>query len=524
MNNQAINKAYRVGIYIRLSIEDDDKDNTYKNESESITNQRSLLMQYIKENGYHLVDEYIDDGYSGTNFDRPDFKRMINDIEIGRINMVITKDLSRLGRDYIGTGQFIEKWFPEHGVRYIAVTDNIDTFLDSTNNDITPFKALINDFYARDISKKVKSSLHAKMKAGKYVGGRAPFGYDQDPENKNHLIVNEEQALTVKRIFELAKTGLGYCKIATILTNEHVKTPAQYYQFEWCGNYNYHYGLWHGKSVEDILKNRLYTGDLVQNRRKKVNYKVRKIVKNDPSEFIIVENTHEAIIDKETFEYVQKMLPKSVGRSSKKENHLFDGLMYCHECGYRISVCARKKSNNLCYTICNHYRTFRHYHACTPHTNNYDKLEQTILDTIRKECTKYLDKQKIKNSIDINNMLSGQNIESQKKILLDKIDSLTNQIDEIYMDKLNGIIDNTQYMRIKNKIEEDIKKTQDSYNKLTSNNNGKRLVNEKKINKYINDFLSLKNPSRELIINLIDRIEIAEDKSIKIQLSFSNIL
>ena len=157
---ESINKIYKVGLYIRLSREDDDKEY----ESESITNQKSLLLQYAKENNLKVYDIYIDDGYSGTNFDRPEFKRMINDILKGKLNMVITKDMSRLGRDYIGTGELIEKFFPSHDVRYIAVTDNIDTYLDNSNNDIAPFKAIMNDMYAKDISKKIKSSLRAKKK------------------------------------------------------------------------------------------------------------------------------------------------------------------------------------------------------------------------------------------------------------------------------------------------------------------------------------------------------------------------
>ena len=190
-----LNKIYNVGIYIRLSREDDEK--TY--ESESITNQKSLLLQYVKENNLRVYDVYVDDGYSGTNFDRPGFKRLIDDIESKKINMVITKDMSRLGRDYIGTGNLIEKYFPEHNVRYIAVTDNIDTYLDNSNNDIAPFKAIMNDMYAKDISKKIKSSLRAKQKEGKWVGGRCPFGYVQDPKDNNHLFFN--CAITLNHLF-----------------------------------------------------------------------------------------------------------------------------------------------------------------------------------------------------------------------------------------------------------------------------------------------------------------------------------
>ena len=173
---ERINGTYNVGIYIRLSREDEDK--TY--ESESITNQKSLLLQYSKENKLKVYDIYIDDGYSGTNFERPGFKKLINDIEHNKVNMVITKDMSRLGRDYIETGNLIEKYFPSHNIRYIAVTDNIDTYLDNSNNDIAPFKSIMNDMYAKDISKKIKSSLKAKQKEGKWVGSRTPFGYEKN--------------------------------------------------------------------------------------------------------------------------------------------------------------------------------------------------------------------------------------------------------------------------------------------------------------------------------------------------------
>ena len=511
---------YNVGLYIRLSREDDDK--AY--ESESITNQKSLLLQYVKENNLRIFDIYIDDGYSGTNFDRPEFKRLINDIELKKINMVITKDMSRLGRDYIGTGELVEKYFPEHNVRYIAVTDNIDTYLDSTNNDIAPFKAIMNDFYAKDISKKVRSSLKAKMKDGKFVGGRAPYGYDKDPNDKNHLIINEEQALIVKRIFEMSLNGLSFYHIADILTNDHIKTPASYYEFEWCGH-NYHYNRWHAKTISNILTNRMYTGDLVQNRRNKVNYKVKKIVKNNSNNYIIVENTHEAIIDKETFEEVQKKLPKNVGRNEKKENHLLDGLLYCGDCGHRISVQSRRKKDNKCYTMCNYYRTYMKDHLCTTHSNNYDILEEVVLDNLRKLCLKYIDKQKIRNSvIDCYNNIGKNDNKKEIVILSKEISQINDNLDNIYIDKLNKVINEDQFNRVRNKLELELeRKTKYLDNlKCAVIDNNNQTDNLKKIEKYIKMFLSMENPSRELITSLIDRIDIYEDKKIDIKVNFIN--
>lgn len=520
--SKEINMFSNVGLYIRLSREDDDKVEI----SESITNQKSLLIQYVKENNLRLVDIYIDDGYSGTSFDRPAFKRMIDDILKGKINMVITKDMSRLGRDYIGTGELIEKFFPSHGVRYIAVTDNIDTYLDSSNNDIAPFKAIMNDMYAKDISKKIKSSLKAKQKEGKWVGGRNPFGYMKDPNDRNKLIIFEEQAVIVRRIFDMCLEGLSFYKIALRLTNEKVKTPAEYYSFEWKNNYHLNYGLWHAKTIRDILTNRMYIGDLVQNKRNKVNYKVKKIIKNNPENYIVVENTHEAIIEKEIFYQVQKRIPKNAGRNEKKETHLLDGLLYCGDCGHRISVTSRRKKDNRCYTICNYYRTYMKYHVCTTHSNNYDVLENIILNTLKELCLNYIDKKKIKEETlkNINND-NKQSIKKEISVLKTEINRINSNLDNIYLDKLNKVIIKEQFNRVKIKLENELKIKQDRYIELSSNINEKynNEINHKKIEKFIDEFLLMEKHNRELIVSLVDRIEIFEDKNINIKTTFNNL-
>lgn len=522
MNFNVENKSevYNVGIYIRLSREDDDKGL----ESASITNQRSLLIQYVKENNLKLVDIYIDDGYSGTNFDRPDFNRMIGDIENHRINMVITKDMSRLGRDYIGTGNLIEKYFPEKGVRYIAVTDNIDTYLDSSNNDIAPFKAIMNDMYAKDISKKIRSSLKAKQKEGKWVSGRTPFGYMQAPDNKNKLIINEEQAIIVRRIFDMSLEGLSFYKIAIKLTNEKIKTPAQYYSFEWKNNYNLNYGIWHSKTIRDILTNRMYIGDMIQNKRNKVNYKIKRVVKNDPKNYVVVENTHEAIIDKEIFYEVQNKIPKNALRNEKKETHLLDGLLYCYECGHRISITSRRKKDNNCYTICNYYRTYMKYHVCTTHSNNYDILESVIIEAVKEKCKSYIDRKKIKDNINMNELDIDNSVKlkNEIRVLTEELNKMISNLDDIYIDKLNGVIDAGQYNRVKEKLELDISNKKKRLNILNNYllNSNYSNSNRQEAKKYINAFLSMEDPNRELIINLVDKIEIHQDKTIDIKINF----
>ena len=521
MSVDNINQIYNVGIYIRLSREDDDKQDMV---SESINNQKSLLDQYVKENNLNVIDYYIDDGYSGTNFDRPDFKRLIQDIENKKINMVITKDMSRLGRDYIGTGNLIEKYFPEKNIRYIAVTDNIDTFLDNSNNDIAPFKAIMNDMYAKDISKKIRSSLTAKMKEGKFVGGRPPFGYVADPKNKNHLIINESKAVIVRRIFDLSLEGLSYFKIAKKLTYENVLTPAQYYSFKWKNKYDEKNGQWHSKTIQDILTNRMYIGDMVQARRKKVNYKVKKIVKNNPNNYIVVENTHEPIIDNETFYEVQKRLPKNVGRCEKKEHYLLDGLLYCGDCGNRISVGPRRKKDNNCYTMCNYYRTYIKRDVCTMHSNNYDKLEKSIINELKSICKNYINDQNIKNNVLKNIELSDKEISKKElNILNNEINTILENLDNLYIDKINKVIDNDQYLRVKLKLENSIKNKRIRYDEVYQCMNNLKVVEreKKQIDNYIKEFLSFNKINRELILNLIEKINICEDKTIDLVLSFN---
>lgn len=521
MNKTRVNIEYNVGIYIRLSREDDDK--TF--ESESITNQKSLLSQYVKENNLRVYDYYIDDGFSGTNFDRPGFKRLLEDIELKRVNMVITKDMSRLGRDYIGTGNLIEKYFPEYNVRYIAVTDNIDTFLDNSNNDIAPFKAIMNDMYAKDISKKVRASLTAKMKDGKYVGGRTPYGYANDPNDKNHLIIDDEQSIIVRRIFDMTLEGYTYYKIAKVLTNENIKTPAQYYSFNWRHDYNRKVGEWHAKTIQDILTNKIYTGDLVQHRRTKVNYKVKKVVRINPDNYIVVPNTHDPIIEKELFEEVQKRLPKNVGRNEKKEHFLLDGLLYCGDCGHRISVQPRRKRDNRCYTICNYYRTYMKKNYCTTHSNNYDVLEGMVLDTLKELCLNYVDKKSIKENV-ISSVANDDKAMLKKEldILTGEIKSINDNLDNIYIDKLNKRITEVQFERVKVKLNNELKIKQERYNDLNKNVNDNLDIESKNkiIEKYIDECLSMKKLSRELILNLIDKVIIYDDKRIDLKVTFSS--
>ena len=517
-----INKEFNVGIYIRLSKEDENI-----GESESIINQKTLLTKYVNDQGYKLVDIYIDDGFTGTNFDRPAFKKMLKDIELGKINMVITKDLSRLSRDYIGTGEYVEKWFPIHNVRYVALTDNIDTFLDNTNNDIAPFKAILNDMYAKDLSKKIRTALRTMQMDGKWVGGIPPFGYKVNENNKNQLIIDEVEAPIVKRIYNLFLSGKRINEIVNILNKDNTPTfsTTRNRNFIRSGNGGNIYGTWCSTSVKKVLKNRLYTGDLIQNRRQRLSYKYRKIINNPESDWIIVENTHEAIIDKDTFNKVQSLLPKQNQRTDKKELFLLDGLLKCADCGHNIGIRPRR-NNGKSTTVCNYYRkNTKTRHFCTAHGFDYDTLENGIKSEIKK-IIKLVNNDKLER--DILKKYKGnethKNYKKDKDKLIYEINTLKNNLDNMYIEKLENKINEEMYNRIYTKINNDI---EIKNNKLNEINNilKSNYDEEKTFNKIRNEIKNLKSNkiTRELVLKLIKKISIRQSGEIDIYFNFKEL-
>lgn len=515
---------FSVAIYIRLSKEDI-KEHGSEDESESIQNQKLLLTKYVNEQkNLTLVNTYIDDGYTGTNFERPAFKQMLNDIINGKINMVITKDLSRLGRDYIGTGEYIEKWFPAHGVRYVALTDAIDTAIDSASNDIAPFKAILNDMYAKDLSKKIRTALHTMQLEGKWVGGCPPFGYKIDINDKNHLVIDDIEGPIVKRIFELFSSGYKINQIKNILNDERIPTFSitRNRNFKRKGNNGDIYGYWSNTTLKKILKNRLYVGDMIQNRRSRISYKYRKIICNSKEKWIIKENTHEALIDKKTFENVQKLFPKQKQRQDKKDVFLLDGMLKCADCGHNIGIRARR-ANGKATTICNYYRkNKKEYNLCTSHGFDYDTLEYEIINIISNFIRLLKEDNIEKIALKIYNESSNtEKIKNNITKLCISINNLKDNLDKMYIDKISNKISNEMYERIYLKIIEDIKekekklKTQKKYL-----NNIKNTINLKKI---VKEYINMKYPTRDLILTLINYISIHENGNIDIHFNFKEL-
>ena len=524
--NKVSEIVYKVAIYIRLSKEDE-KDDKEK-DSESVTNQRNILLKFVKDNGYELVDLYIDDGYTRTNFDRPEFKRMIKDIELGKINMVITKDLSRLGRDYITTGEYVEKWFPKHNVRYISLLDGVDTMLDTTNNEIAPFKAIINDMYSRDNSKKIKAALKSKQQEGKWVGGCAPFGYKVDPNDKNHLVINEEEAPIVRKIFSLALEGKSKNQIINQLFNEHIPTPSQIRNVNRAFKYS-ELGYWNTTTIRSILSNELYTGDMVQNRRSRISYKVRNIVPNDKSEWIVVPNTHEPLISRKDFQEVQRIAKVNTGlRYEKKIRGVFDGLIYCGECKSRMAL--QGGNGGHChghyYTICNTYRKYSKLKLCTSHSYNFEKLENKIIEQLKEIFKDYIDESETTNNLIKNkDKLNDTNdLSSNLKKVEKSLETKKRNLDKMYIDKLEGNIEEEQYNRIKNKLNDEIRDLEDKKNSIIESIYDNDLSNDnEKCITLVKEFLNMEEPSREIAVRLIKRIELHQDKTIDIYFNFKKL-
>ena len=370
-------------LYCRLSQEDENK-----GDSDSIVNQKAILTKYAEENGFTNIQVFVDDGYSGVSFNRPDFQRLLELMEKGKVKTLITKDLSRLGRNYIEVGNYTEILFPRWNVRYIAINDNYDS-LYSEGNELAPFKNLFNEWFARDTSKKIRAVVKAKAERGERVSTQIPYGYKKDPDIKGHLLIDEVTAPVVKMIFELCALGNGPRVIANILREKKILKPTVY-RYRQSGSYGCItdtediYG-WNDRTVAGILDNEVYLGHTVNCKTTVASYKDKRKIDRPESEWLRFENTHEAIIDQTTWELVRKVRSGKRRRTSMGDMNKYSGILCCADCGSKLYFVRGTTIKPETYGfICSRYRKHMGEEQCTPHSIREKVLDQIILEEIRK--------------------------------------------------------------------------------------------------------------------------------------------
>ena len=511
---------YHAALYIRLSKEDESE-----GPSQSVQNQESLLREFVQQHRLSVYDTYVDDGWSGTNFDRPSFQRMIADIEAKKVNMVITKDLSRLGRDYIMTGHYMERYFPEHRVRYISLLDGIDTGVDSTANDITPFRAIMNDMYAKDISKKIKSVKRDKQRKGQFIGGKPVYGYKMHPTEKNKIVIDEEVAPVVRRIFALALSGMSCRNIAALLNQEGVPTPATYANLPVArpGPYT---GLWSSERISDMLQNETYIGNMVQGRSVKISYKSKKCLKQDPANWVVVEGTHEPLVDSETFRKVRMLVNSRRHTRSRTYDFLLKGLIFCHECGYPLAVLNRKnaKGEDVLYFVCRTYQRFTKAGVCTCHSIKEKTVTDAVIAKVWAVCQAYLNPDELLPVAQeaVENARKQSSLESELQALQSKIDSLTANLDRMYTDRLSGLLPEADFQRIFGRIKLEREQLEEKRQELELRQKSP-VRSEDRARELVQRFIETAGESRELLVSLIERVELTEDKEIIIKFRFAQL-
>ena len=528
MNIKENNREYNAAIYIRLSKEDGDRE-----ESESVTNQRKILKAFAKENKYKIYDEYVDDGYTGTNFNRPDFKRMIRDIENKKINMVITKSLSRLGRDYIETGRYIETYFPENKIRYIAILDDVDTYLDR-NCDTVAFKNIMNDYYAKETSKNIKKTKNKKKLEGFYYTSYAPFGYKKVSKSGN-LEIDEVQADIVRKIYDLFLEGKGTYQIAKLLTGEGIEPPGlQMKMKNVVNNITNTTDKWNHNTVRRILSNQIYIGNCVQNKSKKISYKSKKMIAIPEEEHTITKNHHKAIIPIDKWELVQKMLGVHKNEKIRDTDVLFKGLLYCAHCNNKLSIRTKvdhNKSGDVTrrYILCSTANKKISNSICYKRYINYNKFEEQAISKISEILKIYINSNAFKNEEALRRILDlqsnkGSILKRQEKLDRD-LKRINKKIGTLYNDKLNGLLEEQDFklfsenlVNERNRIERILKETQKELDKFKDDgiNNRIKLDTQKVIKKLVKN----KEFNKETITQLVNRIEVDKDNHAVIYFNF----
>lgn len=443
-------------LYSRLS-----RDDELQGDSNSIKNQKAILSKYAQEHGFTNPRFYVDDGYSGTNFNRPDFQRLMDDVNAGKVRTIIVKDMSRLGRDYLKVGFYTEIAFPEANVRFIAINDQVDS--ESTvDNDFTPFRNIINEWYAKDTSKKIRAVFKAKGNSGKHLCTCPPYGYKKDEKDKNQWLVDEEAATVVKEIFSLCMKGYGPTQIARILTERGIDTPVIHNRK--CGlpatSYQSEFPeIWVTKTVAWILENPAYLGHTVNFRSKKKSYKSKKKIMLPKEDWVVFKNTHEAIIDEDTYETVQRIREAKRRPTDMGEMSVFSGLVYCADCGKKMYLCRCTTMKQKEYFNCSTYRK-KSKNLCTSHQITVEAVEHFVLVNLQRVLAfardyerEFLEIIRNENEKELRKKLSSQTRELEEAEK--RVNTLDRIIQNLYEDKVCGNLTDERFAKMSQAYEQE---------------------------------------------------------------------
>ena len=533
--NKKISKSnqdikWNVGIYSRRSFDDSDD-----SESNTITNQKNMITDYVNSlPNMTIIDYYSDDGYSGTTFDRPSFKEMFKDVVSGRINAIVAKDLSRLGRNYLELGKYLEQTFPIYNIRIIAINDDVDSFLkpESLNNFIVPLKNLINETYSRDISKKVSSSYLTMAKQGKFIAGTTPYGYKLDEKDKHHLVIDIDEAKIVKTVFNMALDGLGKIKICKYLNNNHILCRKEIVRRKKNklsldpneGDIKY---LWSTSSIGRMLNNETYIGNLVQLKTYKRSYKDHREIPKPEEEWIKCENTHEAIISKEDFNKIQKMIKKRTHNSNKKEKtySIYNGILKCADCGKAMMKQEDKRKNN---TYSSYYCMSYLYtnSSCSQHKIKTNDLDNIVLSAIQLQVKLVIELERSikKLFFKSNKYLQENEYKNNVRIAEIKIDDYKNKKRNNYKEWKLQKIDKKEYQNNLIEYDNKIKKLEEEINLYTTSYQEtiKRIRKDEYWISHYKRNRKIKKITREILKELIQNIYVNEDGSIKIVFKYED--
>lgn len=526
-------KIFHAALYCRLSKEDFKflRENNFNiiDESNSIINQRNLIHNYLKDKqDIKLEQEFEDDGFTGLNFDRPGFQKMMKAVNEKKINCIIVKDLSRFGRDYIETGKYLRTIFPELGVRFIAIYDNYDSESKQSKQDFIsmPLKIIINDYYSHDISKKVKAAFDTKRRNGEVTASFVTYGYIKNKESKS-LSIDEYASAIVKEIFKLKIEGYSQNKIADILNDKGILSPMEYKQYS---NINFktsfktkEKAMWTPVAINRILTNRVYLGILEQGKVAKINYKIKKMIKKEEKEWIKVHNAHEPIIDRETFETVNRLLKRDVRTSPNKEKvYLFSGILRCAGCKQNmIRKPEKHNGKKYIYYVCSVNKKTK---QCSSHRISESKLMQTVVDVLKLYISLILDRENIESKININFLYERKikKLNDDLNIAEDELEKIKYLKHGLYDDFKEEILTEIEYKELKAIYNDSISSLM---SKIESMKNEIYNLNYNDNIEYLNNFLKFKDLQvldHSLLVMLIDMIEVCRDGSLNIKFVHSN--